>query len=143
MGVIAKDDDQITLFYNSETSIGKQTLGYVDSSERDIQTVDISKTKVTGTQWTELAEGVKMPISELVDQEHPDFKEAYGPDQVDLDEHDWLRVLEKTPSVLAYPVAIQGKRFLAIRNPSDFAKFIEADSAGIEKPYKNPHKDKS
>ncbi|WP_373519598.1 arsenate reductase family protein [Pricia sp.] len=138
MGVIAKDDNQITLFYNSETSIGKQTLGYVESSEREILTVDISKTKVTGTQWTELAAGVEIPIRELVDQDNPEFQKAYGSDEVDLDEHDWLRVLEKTPSVLAYPIAIQGKRFLAIKNPSDFAKFIESDSAGIEKPYKKP-----
>ena len=135
MGVIAKDDNQVTLYYNSETSLGKQTLGYVESSERDIQTIDISKTKVTGTQWTELADGVRIPISELVDQDHPDFKEAYGSEKVDLDEHDWLRILEKTPSALAYPIAIQGDRYLAIKNPSDFAKFIEHDSAGIEKPY--------
>ena len=136
MGVIAKDDNQITLFYNSETSIGKQTLGYVESSERDIRTVDISKDAVTGTQWTELADGVDLPIRELVDQDHPDFKEAYGSEEVDLDEHDWLRVLEKSPSVLAYPLVIHGKRFSAIKNPSDFTKFIEDDSAGIEKPYK-------
>lgn len=135
MGVIAKDDDQVTLYYNSETSIGKQTLGYVESSEREIQTIDISRTKVTGTQWTELADGVDMPIEELIDQDHPEFQEAYGSEKVDLDEHDWLRVLEKMPSVLAYPIAIQGKRFLAIKNPSDFAKFIEPDSAGLEKPY--------
>lgn len=135
MGVIAKDDDQITLFYNSETSIGKQTLGYVESSEREVRTVDISKTEVTGTQWAELADGVDVPIRDLVDQNHPDFTKAYGSDAVNLDENDWLRVLDKTPSVLAYPIAIQGDRFLAIKNPSDFVKFIEADSAAIDKPY--------
>lgn len=135
MGVIAKDDNQITLFYNSENSIGKQTLGYVESSERDIRTVDVSKDKVTGTQWAELADGVEIPIHELIDQDHPEFKKAYGTEKVDLDEHDWLRVLEKSPAVLAYPLVIQGKQFLAIKNPSDFAKFIESDSAGIEKPY--------
>lgn len=137
MGVIAKDDKQITLFYNSETSVGKQTLGYVESSEEEILTVDISKTKVTGTQWAEIASNLKVGIGDLVDQEHPDFKKAYGPDNIDLDEHDWLRILEKTPSVLAYPVVMHGNRTLIIKNPSDFAKYIENDSAGIEKPYKN------
>jgi arsenate reductase-like glutaredoxin family protein len=141
MGVIAKDDDQATLFYNSETSLGKQTLGYVESSERDIRTIDISKTEVTGTQWAELADGINIPIGELVDQDHPEFKEAYGSEEVNLDKHDWLRVLEKTPSVLAYPIAIQGKRYLAIKNPSDFTKFIEDDSAGIEKPYNKSEED--
>ena len=135
MGIIAKDDDQITLYYNSETSIGKQTLGYVESSERDIRAVDISKTNVTGTQWTELADGIDVPIRELVDQDHPEFVKAYGSDEVVLDENGWFDVLEKNPAVLAYPIAIQGDRFLAIKNPSDFTKFIDPDSAAIEKPY--------
>ena len=135
MGVISKDDNQITLFYNSQTSIGKQTLGYVEASEREVRTVDISKDKVTGTQWTELAAGVDLPIRELINQDHPDFKEAYGSDKVDLDEHDWLRVLEKSPAVLAFPLVIMGNQYLTIKNPSDYVKFIENDSAGIKKPY--------
>jgi len=133
MGVIAKDENQITLYYNSETSLGKQTLGYVESSEQDVLTIDISKTNVTGTQWAEIANNLKVGIGCLVDQDHPDFKEAYGSDAVNLDEHDWLRILEKTPSALAYPVMIQGEQTVAIKSPSDVMKYIESDSSGIEK----------
>ncbi|SDM19878.1 arsenate reductase family protein [Kriegella aquimaris] len=135
MGVIAKNKNKITLYYSSENSIGKQTYAYVTPSEQRILAIDVSKTKVTGTQWAEIASNLDIPIGELIDQEHTDFIEEYGDEKVDLDEHDWLRILEKKPSVLAYPIVIKGNVFLPIKNPSDYVKFIENDSAGIDKPY--------
>ncbi|SDE85471.1 Arsenate reductase, glutaredoxin family [Pricia antarctica] len=132
MGVIAKDGNQITLYYNSETSLGKQTYPYVKSAEKDILAVDISKTTVTGTQWAELADNLKIPIKDLVDQDHPNFVEVYGKDKVDLDENDWFRVLEKTPSVLTCAIVVDGKKTIPIKSPSDFVKYIEDDSAGLE-----------
>lgn len=132
MGVIAKNENQITLYYNSETSLGKQTYAYVESAEKDILAVDISKTKVTGTQWAELADNLNIPIKNLVDQDHPNFVEVYGKDKVDLDENDWFSVLEKTPSVLTCAIVVDAKKTIPIKSPSDFVKYIEDDSAGLE-----------
>ena len=132
MGVIAENKNQITLYYNSETRIGKQTYAYVESEEKDILGIDVSKTNVTGTQWAELADKLNIPVGDLVDQDHPDFVKAYGNDKVDLEDNAWFTVLEKTPSVLAFPIALDGKRALAIKNPSDFVKYIEDDSAGLQ-----------
>ncbi|WP_339708380.1 hypothetical protein [uncultured Kriegella sp.] len=136
MGVIAKNKNKITLFYSSENSIGKQTYAYVTPSEERILAIDVSKTKVTGTQWAEIASNLDISIGDLINQEHADFIEEYGTEKVDLDEHDWLRILEKKPSVLAFPIVIKGDFFLVIKSPSDYVKFIENDSAGIDKPYK-------
>lgn len=132
MGVIAKNENQITLYYNSETSLGKQTYAYVESAEKDILAIDISKTKVTGTQWAELADNLNIPIKDLVDQDHPNFVEVYGKDKVDLDEDDWFSVLEKTPSVLACAIVVDGEKTIPIKSPSDFVKYIDDDSAGLE-----------
>ena len=132
MGVIAKDDNQIRLYYNSETSLGKQTFAYVESSEKEILGIDISSTNVTGTQWAELADNLNVPVSELVDQDHPDFVQAYGEEKVKLDENDWFNVLEKTPSVLSCAIAVKGNKTVPIKSPSDFVKYIEDDSAGLE-----------
>lgn len=124
MGVLAKDHRQITLFYHSDTSLGKQTLAYVESSNMKIHAIDISKTKVTGTQWAEIAGGLGIPVSELVNTEHPDFTQVYGTEPIDLSETDWLTLLEKSPKVLACPVLIKGDNYLQIKNPSDFAHFL-------------------
>jgi len=67
MGSIAKDSRQITFFYNSESSLGKQVNAYVNSAEKDVLGVDIIKTKVTAKQWSEIAEGLEKNISDLVD----------------------------------------------------------------------------
>ena len=58
MGVIAMDKKQLTLYYSSENSLGKQVHAYVKSSGKDQLTIDISKTNITGTQWAELADGL-------------------------------------------------------------------------------------
>lgn len=131
MGVISKNEHKITLYYNSENTIGKQTYAYVKPSEEHVLAIDISQTKVTGTQWAEIAENLNMPIADLINQQHPDFVKEYGSEKVDLDENDWLRVLEKRPVLLAYPIVIKGNNFIVIKNPSDYVKFIENDSAGI------------
>lgn len=124
MGVIAQDQRQITLFYHSDTTLGKQTLAYVSSSKMKIHTIDISKTKVTATQWAEIADGLNLRVSDLVNTSHPDFTSIYGKDSIDLDENDWLTVLEKTPKVIAFPILLKGLKYFKIGNPSDIAKML-------------------
>ncbi|WP_117882331.1 arsenate reductase family protein [Aureibaculum luteum] len=127
MGVISKDNRQIKLYYNSETSLGKQTLPFVKASEKKVLTIDISTTKVTGTQWLEIADHLKMPISELVNLNHPDFVKIYGNKLINLKEHDWLKLIEKHPIIISYPIVIHGNTFIQIKSPSDFAKYLDKE----------------
>ncbi|MFS4446473.1 arsenate reductase family protein [Maribacter sp. 2307UL18-2] len=135
MGVIAKDDRKITIYYHSGTSIGEQTHAYVNASEKKLLAVDISQTNVTGTQWAELAEGLNKNISDLINQDHPDFEKIFGDDTVKMEEHDWLKILEKEPQLLEFPIVIDGNDYLQLISASEFKKYIEPDSAGIKKPY--------
>lgn len=131
MGVISTDKNEIKLYFNSENSIGKQIEAYVMASERKLLAIDVSKTKVTGTQWTELAKGLGIPIASLINQEHADFIKNYG-DHPDLDDDGWLKILDKKPIVLTTPIAIIGEHFVQLHSPSDFIKYIEPDSKDIE-----------
>lgn len=131
MGVISTNKNEIKLYFHSENSIGKQIQAYVSASERKVLAIDISKTKVTGTQWTELAKGLGLPISSLINQEHPDFIKNYG-DHPDLDDDDWLKLLDKKPEVLTTPIAIIGERYVQLQSPSDFIKYIEPDSKNVK-----------
>lgn len=131
MGVISTDKNEIKLFFHSENSIGKQLQAYVLASEKKILTIDISQTKVTGTQWVELAKGLGVSISDLINQEHPDFVKNYG-DHPNLEQADWLKILDKKPEVLTMPIAIIGEHFVQLTSPSDFVKYIEPDSKEVE-----------
>ncbi|WP_299390064.1 hypothetical protein [uncultured Gelidibacter sp.] len=131
MGVISTDKNEIKLYFHSGNSIGRQIQAYVLASDKKVLTIDISKTKVTGTQWAELAVGLGVRISDLINKEHPDFTQNYG-ELVDLEQEDWLKILEKHPEVLTSPIAIIGNHFIQLTSPSDFIKYIEPDSKGIE-----------
>lgn len=135
MGTIAKDKREIRLYYHSGTSLGKKTHAYVASSEKEILTIDLANTQITGTQWAELASGLNKNISDLVNTEHPHFVEVYGSKKPNLDEHDWLWVLEKHPETLAHPIIIVGPNFYALNTPSEFLEYMETDSIGKSKPY--------
>lgn len=133
MGILATDNNKITLIYNSENSIGKQTYAYVSSSKKGVLAIDSAKTNITGTQWAEIAEGLDVPLADLINQDHPDFKKAYG-EKVDLtDAHDYLKILEHKPELLITPIVIVDGNFHAIESPSDFVKYLESDSADVSR----------
>lgn len=124
MGIIATDKNKLILYYHTDTSLGKQALAYIESSDKELLAIDIAKTKVPGSHWAELAGHLEIKIGALIDTEHPDFHQLYGDAKIKLDDHDWLRVLEKSPHLLIYPVAVIGEKFIQIENPSDLEKHL-------------------
>ncbi|WP_378175543.1 arsenate reductase family protein [Aquimarina sp. SS2-1] len=137
MGIISTDKNKITLIYHSESSLGKQTLGYVNSSKKDILPIDTLKTNIPETQWVEISDQLNVKVSGLIDKKHPKFKELYNSD-IELDTKGWLKIISNHPEVVVNPILIIGEEFYQITNPSDFVKYIEPDSAGVSR---NPSKD--
>jgi arsenate reductase-like glutaredoxin family protein len=133
MGVISKDKRKLTIYYHSDTSIGQQTFAYANASEKKLHAVDIAKNTVTGTQWVELAGELGKKLSELIHTDHPDFIKKHGKNPPSMEEHHWLKILENEPQFLKYPIVIYGKEYLQIESAAAFKKFIEPDSAGLEK----------
>ncbi|ALJ03701.1 hypothetical protein APS56_00405 [Pseudalgibacter alginicilyticus] len=128
MGMIATKENEIKLYYSSETPIGKQAYAYVSSSKKKVSAIDVSKTKVPGSHWVEIAHGLNLEVQKLINRNHPDFIKQYGNKTIDLDQHDWLRILESHPETLAFPIAITGTKLIAIHTPSDFVKYIDSDA---------------
>lgn len=126
MGSIATNKNQVTLYYNSNNSIGKQSLAYLNSSLRSINSIDISKTKVTGKQWLEITSNLNVSLTDLVNQTHPDFKSEYE-NVNDLSREDWIKILQNKPQVLSYPILIVNKSYHLIETPSKIAKLLESE----------------
>mgnify|MGYP003635436511 CR=1 FL=1 len=130
MGGIARDDRQLTLIYSSNTRVGKHTLSYLQGIDEKIEAIDISKVKVTGTQWVELAKAMGKEVGDLVDKRKMEDKDTntseFGTD-------DWIKILQNNNEVLTQPIAINGKRTEQIENPPDVMNFFGVESAGIEK----------
>ena len=133
MKSIARDDDQITLIYSSKTRVGERTLAHVSAVENNkLQTIDIAETKLTGTQWAEIAQGLGVEIKDLISYEEVDENEEQESNG-DFDENDIINILDNNPRLFVHPVAILGDKFKKITNPTQIQEFIEVDSAGLEK----------
>jgi len=126
MGTIATDNNQLTLYYHSKSSLGKQTLAYIKTTSGKINAVDLFETKLTGTQWVDIAKKLNSNLSDLVAQNHPDFKLYYNISN-DLSSDDWIKVLQKHPIVLRCPILINGENYHLIETPSKIAKILESE----------------
>lgn len=138
MSVLSTEENQITLIYNSETYLGKNARGYVETAHRDIRLIDIAETTLTGTQWVEIAENLNISLSDIVNKEHPHFTEKYD-SNVSLDTNDWIKVIDNSPEVVHGGILIVGKDFIKLENGSDVAKHLKFDSAGIDRNPEKPH----
>lgn len=130
MGVLAKNSRQFTYIFSSTSSIGTQGRGYAESLGEEVLIIDISKTNLGDTIWVELAGKLGKNLEDLFSLEHPDSQEFKG---TDMDADDWLKVLQKNPSVLLHPILVNGNNYLQATTPSEILEFYGVDSAGLEK----------
>jgi arsenate reductase len=131
MGVMARDDKQFTLIYSSNTRVGTHVLSYLQGIEDKLLAIDIAKTKVSDTQWVELADKMNCKVGDFVDR-----RKLNEEDTSDYGTNDWLKVLQNNNEVLSYPIAVNGSRTARIKNAPDVMEFFGVDSAGLKK---TPH----
>jgi arsenate reductase-like glutaredoxin family protein len=128
MGVIARDKNQLTLIYSSNTRVGTHTLSYLTGIDEKLLPIDIAKTKVTGTQWAEIADMLGCKIGDLVDKRVVKVEDTSG-----FTSEDWIKILQNDNEVLTQPIAINGDKIKQIANPPEVLNFFGVESAGIEK----------
>ena len=123
MGEIARDQRQITLYYNPDSSVGRKTLAYLQESKIQTLTVNLLKTPPTGAQWLEIANSLGVDISDLVLKDHPVFTKQYT--TTDLNTDDWLKIIHQHPEVVDQPIAIRGNKVLLVRTPTEILQLIK------------------
>lgn len=129
MGVIARNERQLTLIYSSNTRVGTHTLSYLTGIDEPYLAIDLAKTKVSDTQWVEIAAALGVEIGDLVD------KRVLGLEidsTSEFDSNDWIKIIQKNDSVISRPIAICGKKTKQIDNPPEIMEFFKVDSAGLE-----------
>lgn len=122
--IFANTDKEITIIYSSEDRKGKQILAYAQTERFPIHEVDTQKTKIPSAQWAELAHRMGLEVKELINTEGSEFKQKFDKD-TDLNEHDWLSLLEKNPDVLRAPIVMKGDKIVLMINPQDMLNFVK------------------
>lgn len=129
MGVIARSDKQFKLIYSSKTRVGRHTLSYLTAIQDKLLAIDLVHTKVSDTQWAEIAADLGVKIGDLVDKRILDMPEE---STAEFGSNDWLKIIQNNDEVITKPIAINGKKTKQISNPSEVMQFFDVDSAGIE-----------
>ncbi|GGD93551.1 arsenate reductase family protein [Planktosalinus lacus] len=128
MGVLSEHTNQLNFYYYPEHKLSKEALAYAESSDAKLNAVNIKKTKLTGTQWVELAEMLDCSVYELLAKEHPVFKEKYE-GSTSLGTEDAIKLLQNNPELLVYPIASRGKKAVYVKMMTDVLKLTKPDTA--------------
>lgn len=129
MGIIARNDNQVTLIYSSNTRVGTHTLSYLTGIDKPYLAIDLAKTKIGDTMWVEIAEALGVKVGDLVDTRELDIDS--GATQ-NFGTNDWLKIIQMNDFVISKPIVILGNRTKQIDNPPEILEFFEVDSAGLE-----------
>ena len=98
MGEIATSNQQITLFYSSDSVRAKQALAYAKAEGLLIQPIDILKTPLTGTQIVELAKRLGLEVKDLVNQDRPAYAKKFETHELSTD--DWIKLTQHNPEIM-------------------------------------------
>lgn len=129
MGIIARDNNQLTLIYSSNTRVGTHTLSYLTSIDKPYLAIDLAHTKVGDTMWVEIAESIGCKVGDLVDKRELDMEPE---STMEFGTNDWLKIIQANDAVISRPIAIQGDRTMQVNNPTEILEFFEVDSAGLD-----------
>ncbi len=127
MGVISKNKNQLNLYYYPEHKLAKEALAYAESSDAKLNAIDISKTKVTGTQWVELAEMLGVKVTEFLEKDHPTFKEKFDKN-AEVGTEDAIKILQNNPELLVFPIATRGEKAICVKMMTDILKLTKMDT---------------
>ncbi len=131
MTLLARDTNQITFIYSSTSHLGKQVLGYLKGTKKDVETIDISKETIGDSLWIELAENLNVSLGELFQTSNVDSSKTG--DTSDFETKDWLKLIGEYPELLNRPILVNGDIVKLISNRSQILQFFGVDSAGLEK----------
>lgn len=129
MGIIARNDKQLTLIYSSNTRVGTHTLSYLAGIDEKYLAIDLAKTKIGDTMWVEIAEALGVKVGDLVDKRELDIDSE---STSDFGTNDWLKIIQNNDFVISRPIVIKGDRTMQIDNPTEILEFFEVDSAGLQ-----------
>lgn len=126
MGVLATNNRQLIFIYSEESRIGKKALAYIQDFDKALRVININKEAISQTIWVEIAAMLQVEFGMLFSKTHPFL--PLKQDEKYYSVGDWLKLINKNPSLLKYPIAIHGSHAKQIKKPQDVFKFY-----GIQK----------
>lgn len=121
MGVIATNRNLITIYTLSHHQLLKKCLAIAKTHNTEIQLIEIDKTKITGTEWAELANMLGTSISDFV-QKDDVKRNLNSSNDITFDDEDAVKLLQNYPESLKHPIALRNDKAVLIKSENDILK---------------------
>jgi arsenate reductase-like glutaredoxin family protein len=131
--MLLKNPHQINLYYNPETELGKKCLAIASANKSTVNGIDITKTRVSQTDWSQIAEMLEINIQDLIDG-RSDFVTKNIGGKVNFDDFDALKIIQNNPEVVTTPIAIFKDKILLASHENDLLRLQSSDSGTIKIP---------
>ena len=131
MAVLATNYKQLIYIYSEDSSLGKRVLPYAKALVKDLRTININDEAIADTVWSEIAALLDCPLGDLFDstqlsQSGQDAQDTYSA-------VDWLKIINKNPSVLQQPIVINGTKAKRIYEKHQIFSFFNPTGANFDK----------
>jgi arsenate reductase-like glutaredoxin family protein len=131
--MISKDTKQINIYYHPEHTLAKKCVAIAHANKAKVLAIDISKTKVSQTDWSEMARLLNTSVVELVNLNHDHIVSKFGKTP-DVDEFSALKLIQNNPEVIKSPIAIRGEKIVIATQARDVLKLQSPDTGEIRIP---------
>ncbi|MGB3591380.1 MAG: hypothetical protein WBA16_06790 [Nonlabens sp.] len=130
---LATSDQQIVLFYNSTYKNHREIHAYAAAAQKPVLAIDVSKTKVAATVWTEVADLLKCEVKDLIKTEHSSYIEKYG-QGTELGNNDAINMLQQDPDMLLVAIMVWGHYAREVELYGHAVQFFNRDTAAVRIP---------
>ena len=115
---------EIMIYYNSQSSAGKKTIAYAQSTGQKVITYEFGKSRSTTTNWTMLLTSMGKHPKELLNKAHPYYQANIKGREFNM--HGWLNILQRNPELIKHPIAIKGTKAILVETPTDIYKLANS-----------------
>lgn len=122
-----KDDHHITILYNSANSHDRKCYAASKSLDKHSFGIDLNHAKIKSMEWLEIAEMLEMNPEDLISKNHPNFKDLYGDGHVELDTFSALKVLQRHPETLIYPIAVRDHHAILLKSKHEIYRLDDEE----------------
>lgn len=126
--------NELFIYYNPSTSVGKQCVAYAQSLCRNVNKVDCEKIPLTTTLWKEIVNIVGVKPKDFLDKSKPEYQDKIARKTFNMT--GWLEVLKNNPHLIKAPVVIFKKKGIICTKPTDILKLDISGSSSVKTP---PH----
>ncbi len=131
--MISKNKNQINLYYHPDYSLSRKCLAIAQANSSVIFAIDISKTKISQTDWSEMANMLNLKVTDLIDSNHDILLDKFD-GKPNLDEFSALKIIERHPEVVTKPIAVCGDKIIRATHANDLLKLQSSDTGDIRIP---------